>query len=128
MRIDDPNGWVWLQALQMLDETRRLQRCSFGATRWEPAVDVFESRAELWLYYALPGVRAHELEIELDGVELVVRGRRVLPQIVHGASIRQLELPYGAFERRVLLPGGVYRITAQHLDQGFLVIGLQRSP
>jgi HSP20 family molecular chaperone IbpA len=128
MRTDDPSGWVWLQALQMLDEARRLQRCSFGATRWEPAVDVFESRAEIWLYYALPGVRPHDLEIELESGELVVRGRRVLPQVVRAASIRQLELPYGTFERRVLLPEGAYRITAQHLDQGFLVIRLQRSP
>jgi HSP20 family molecular chaperone IbpA len=128
MRTDDPNGWVWLRALQMLDDARRLQRYSFGTTRWEPAVDVFESRAEIWLYYALPGVRPQELEIELDGAELVVRGRRVLPQIVQGASIRQLELPYGAFERRVLLPAGAYRISAQQLDQGFLVIRLQRSP
>jgi HSP20 family molecular chaperone IbpA len=119
---------LWLQALEMLGEARRLQRCSFGATRWEPAVDVFESHAELWLYYALPGVRAQELEIAFDGAELVVRGRRVLPQIVQGAAIRQLELPYGTFERRVLLPEGAHRITAQHFDQGFLVIRLQRLP
>jgi HSP20 family molecular chaperone IbpA len=76
---------MWAQALEMLDEANRLQRRFFqvsgrpeAAPRWEPPVDIFESEDELWLFYALPGVATEQIEVGLEGAELVVRGERRL--------------------------------------------------
>lgn len=129
----DPNQWMWAEALQALDEANRLQRRFFelsvrtsAAPRWEPPVDVFESDEELWLFYALPGVEAGQVEVAIEGGELVVRGDRQLPPVAHTTTIRRLELPHGRFERRVPLAGGRYDLMTQQLDQGCLVIGLRR--
>ena len=133
MRSRDPNQWMWAQALEMLDEANRLQRRFFevsvrpqAAPKWEPPVDIFESEDELWLFYALPGVAIEQIEVGLEGAELVVRGERQLPRVAHTTMIRRLELPHGRFERRVALPSGRFELIAQQLDRGCLVIGLRR--
>ena len=133
MRSRDPHHWMWAQALEMLDEANRLQRRFFEVTvrpeaapKWEPPVDIFESADELWLFYALPGVAADQIEVGLEGAELVVRGDRQLPPVAHITSIRRLELPHGRFERRIALPAGRYDLIARSVDHGCLVIGLRR--
>jgi HSP20 family molecular chaperone IbpA len=124
---------MWAQALDMIDEANRLQRRFFEVTvrpeaapKWEPPVDIFESADELWLFYALPGVAAEQIEVRLEGAELVVRGDRQLPPVAHITSIRRLELPHGRFERRIALPAGRYDLIARSVDHGCLVIGLRR--
>jgi HSP20 family molecular chaperone IbpA len=124
---------MWAEALDMIDEANRLQRRFFeisvrpeAAPKWEPPVDIFESADELWLFYALPGVTAEQIEVGLEGTELVVRGERQLPPVAHTTSIRRLELPHGRFERRVALPAGRYDLIARSVDHGCLVIGLRR--
>jgi HSP20 family molecular chaperone IbpA len=124
---------MWAEALKMLDEANRLQRRFFevsvrplAAPRWEPPVDIFESDDELWLFYALPGVATEQIEVGMEGADLVVRGERQLPPVAHTTTIRRLELPHGRFERRVALPAGRFDLIAQQLDHGCLVIGLRR--
>jgi HSP20 family molecular chaperone IbpA len=124
---------MWAEALQMMDEANRLQRRFFEVTvrpdaapKWEPPVDIFESADELWLFYALPGVAAEQIEVALEGAVLVVRGERKLPPVAHTTSIRRLELPHGRFERRITLPAGRYDLIARSVDHGCLVIGLRR--
>lgn len=133
MRSRDPNQWMWAEALKMLDEANRLQRRFFevsvrplAAPRWEPPVDIFESDDELWLFYALPGVTKEQIEVGLEGTELVVRGERQLPPVAQTTTIRRLELPHGRFERRVPLPAGRFELITQQIDHGHLVIGLRR--
>ena len=133
MRSRDPRGWMWAEALEMIDQANRLQRRFFelsvrpeAAPKWEPPVDIFESDEELWLFYALPGVALEQIEAAVEGAELVVRGERQLPPVAHTTSIRRLELPHGRFERRVALPAGRYDLIARSVDHGCLVIGLRR--
>jgi HSP20 family molecular chaperone IbpA len=124
---------MWAEALDMIEEANRLQRRFFEVSvrpdatpKWEPPVDIFESAEELWLFYALPGVTVEQIEVGLEGAELVVRGERQLPPVAHTTSIRRLELPHGRFERRVALPAGRYDLIARSVDHGCLVIGLRR--
>src|SRR5262249_61960802 len=101
MRSRDPNGWMWAEALQMLDEADRLKRRFFelsvrssAATSWEPPVDVFESEEELWLFYALPGVETGQVEVALEGPGLGVRGRRPPPPAARPATRPPPRLPH----------------------------------
>jgi hypothetical protein len=40
--------------------------------------------------------------------------------------VRQLEIPYGAFERRIPLPNGRFDAATPELTQGCLVLRLRR--
>lgn len=124
---------MWTEALDLLDQADRLHRQFFrlgrreaGTPCWEPPVDIYEARGEIWLYYALPGVEAERVQVQLEGNALVVRGDRPLPPQARQAAIRRLEIPYGPFERRVSLPAGQYQLLQHELHAGSLVIGLRR--
>lgn len=94
-------------------------------------MDVFESQDEVWFFYALPGVPAGQVEVALEGTELVVRGERSLPPVAHTTTIRRLELPHGRFERRVALPTGRYDLIDRRRDPaypGLLAVAAGRRP
>ncbi len=133
MRNWDPNAWFWGEALDMLDRAERLQRSFFqfhGAPdsipAWAPPVDVFEQGDELVVVLALPDVAPNRVEVLRDGQFLVVRGERPLPQVCRRAVIRQLEIPYGPFERRIALPAASYELVRQSYGEGCLVLTLDR--
>ena len=124
---------MWAEALDMLQSAERLQRQFFqvGAVQkqggcWEPPVDIFEKGDEFWVYFAVPGVPEHQLEVIVEGHTLIVRGERPLAQAARGAAIHRLEIPYGRFERHVSLPPERYQVLQRVLDNGCLVLGLRR--
>jgi HSP20 family molecular chaperone IbpA len=133
MNQRDTRRWMWAEAVQMLQEADRLNRQFFqvGARQlscpaWEPPLDVFETREGLVLRFALPGVRIDQLEVGIEGAVLLVRGERPHAPEMRDAAIRRLEIPYGRFERRVMLPGGRYQLVRNELSDGCLVIALDR--
>jgi HSP20 family molecular chaperone IbpA len=126
-------GWMWAEAVQMLQEADRLHRQFFevgartlAAPAWEPPLDVFETHEGLVLQFALPGVRPEEVEAGIEGSVLSVRGVRPHAPEMRDAAIRRLEIPYGRFERRVVLPAGRYQLAQSALADGCLVIRLNR--
>ena len=132
MRSRDHRSWMWAEALDLLQSAERLQRQFFqlgaaqGAPTWEPPVDLYETGNELWILVALPGVTTDQLEVVIDGETIVVRGERPLPQGARGATILRLEIPYGRFQRRIALPAGRLQILERKLENGCLVLCLQR--
>jgi HSP20 family protein len=122
---------MWAEACELLERAERLNRQFFQprAARgrrpsWEPPVDVLESEGELWIMVALPGVRAEQLQVQVDGSALVVSGERPMPGRTRTGIIRRLEIPYGYFERRIELPAGRFAIARRELVDGCLVLGL----
>jgi HSP20 family protein len=133
MKLRDPTLWMWGEALDMLDRADRLHRQFFppGAARhasptWEPPVDVFETADQVIIVVALPGVTEAQLAIELEPEAIVVRGQRKLPPVCN-ARIHRIELPYGRFERRILLPLGQLRLGARSLADGCLTLALSKA-
>src|SRR5205085_3581115 len=109
----DPTEWMWAAACELMGEAERLQRQFFRLTTseralatWEPPVDVFEDDREILIVAAMPGVPAERVQVVTEPGALVVRGLRPLPLAGAGHQVRQLEIPYGAFERRIALPPG----------------------
>ena len=125
---------MWAQACELIADAERLHRQFFrlavddAPATWEPPIDVFEDEREIVVVVAMPGVAAERVQILLDAGVLVVRGTRPLP--FHGARgrLRQLEIPYGAFERRIAVPPGTFEVGPPELAQGCLVLRLRRSP
>jgi len=130
---NNPSGWAWAEAFDLVEQADRLHRQFFrlapsqrAAALWEPPVDVFEDDHEIVIVVAMPGVPADRVEVVSEPGALVVRGTRPLPISRSGHRVRQLEIPYGAFERRLPLPDGRYETGSPELVQGCLVLRLRK--
>jgi len=130
---DDPTGWMWIHACEVIVKAERLQRQFFQPSAsqrelaiWEPPVDVFEDEGEIVIVVAMPGVAAERVQVTHEPGTLVVRGMR--PLLLSGSRhrVRQLEIPYGAFERRIPLPQGRLEIGPPELVQGCLTLRLRK--
>ncbi|MCX7885687.1 MAG: Hsp20/alpha crystallin family protein [Verrucomicrobiae bacterium] len=96
---------------------------------WSPNTDVYETAEHFIVKLELAGVRREDLEITLQDRLLIVRGYRhdSCPHRQNRCSFRQMEIDYGHFERRILLPSPVNASNAQaHYHNGFLRIELPK--
>jgi len=94
---------------------------------WEPPVDILETRSEVLIFVALPGVAVDKVVAAIEGDDLVIAGDRALPVQLQTAAIHRLELPQGRFARRVRLPAGRYGGVARAVVDGCLLITLQKA-
>lgn len=119
------------EAVDLLDDVERLQRQFFrissarGGPCWEPPVDVIDNDHSLTLLVALPGVPPGQFEVHVEGRAIVVRGERSIGASVGSGAIVRLEIPYGCFERRIVLPAGTYKLSDMQLENGCLRIHLE---
>jgi HSP20 family protein len=140
MKQRNLHGWIWADALTLLDEAERLRRQFFRLSRgpaagrasagevpcWEPPVDVIETFDGLAIHVALPGVAADDVTITLaaDGVGVVALRR--FPA-TGGARIHRVEIPYGRFERHIAFPAGRFELTERSLRDGCLTLAFRRK-
>jgi HSP20 family molecular chaperone IbpA len=124
---------MWSDAIEMLSRAERLHREVFSPrpartqATWEPPADVIETDDKLLIFIALPGVPPENVEAMIEDGTVVIRGRRVLPPQLRTAVIHRLELPQGAFERRIALPPGRYDRVGTGTSDGCLVISLHKA-
>jgi HSP20 family molecular chaperone IbpA len=101
---------MWGEALSLLEQADRLHRQFFRVAgtqdehAWEPPVDVVESASLIRVHVALPGVAPDSISIGLDNNGVVVSALRPFPCRESGAHIHRIEIPYGRFERRIVVP------------------------
>ena len=88
------------------------------AGSWMPRTDVFEQNGDIVVKAELPGIAKEDVEVTLDGGDLVIRGERRSEETVDERAYYRMERSYGAFYRRLPLPAGVNRdqITASCAD------------
>jgi len=118
----------------MIERAERLQRQFFNpALRglqpvgWEPPIDIYETDTEVLLLAALPGVEQRDLDVAIDGGELVIAGTRRFPALTPEALIHRLEIPHGRFERRIRLPGKRLKLRRSELVAGCLTLALSKE-
>ena len=130
----DADQRMWAQACELIADAERLHRQFFrlavdsAPATWEPPIDVFEDEREIIVVVAMPGVAAERVQIAHEAGALVVRGVRPLPFEGARGRLRQLEIPYGAFERRIALPPGTFEVGRPEIAQGCLMLRLRKSP
>ncbi len=133
-RLFDADSWMWGEALTALDLAERRHRRFFALVGahayesvWEPPADVFETDTDVRIVIALPGVPAARVVLRVEAAELVVQTERPPPAGIESMRIRRLEIPYGAFERRIALPAGRYTLREQRMVDGCLELHLTRE-
>jgi HSP20 family molecular chaperone IbpA len=134
MSSRNPTDWMWAQAVEFLEQAERMHRQFFHLTAsertqavWEPPVDVFEDEVEIVIVVALPGVPADRVEVTNESGALVVRAESPLPFSGSRRAVRQLEIPYGYFERRIPLPKVPLEAGTPEVADGCLILRLRKT-
>ena len=81
---------------------------------WTPLADVYETPEGFVVQLELPGLDADDVEIQVEGDELVVRGRAPPSEPTRPESFHRMERSYGPFSRTFRFPEEVDpdRVTA----------------
>jgi len=98
-----------------------------GSSDW-PAVDIYETKDEVVVKAAVPGVRPEDLEVTVSGNTVTLRGEfREEQEAREGSWIRQ-ERRLGAFTRSFVLPVEVVaeRAVAEY-EHGVLTLRLPKA-
>jgi HSP20 family protein len=103
-----PTTWHPLRGFDdIYSEFDRLVQSVMGGpgsdSAWMPAADVSETEAAYVVEIELPGVRREDVNVELDGNELIVSGE--LKERSREGLLRRRTRRVGNFEYRVILPG-----------------------
>lgn len=93
---------------------------------WIPAADVYRSEHGWIVKVDLAGVRADDLEIELDQSHLKIRGCRRDTFYKEGLTYQQMEITYSRFEKTIQFPCSIEEASLAHdYRDGFLIINLR---
>jgi HSP20 family protein len=78
-----------------------------AASTWVPAVDVWETEAELVYAFDLPGIPEDKISVELEDGALTVSAAREKKASASGERFYRFERRYGTFSRTIGVPQGV---------------------
>lgn len=121
--------------IQLFDEVESLMsglmEFQFPAVEnfWSPATDVFTTADEVGIILELPGVPSAELKVAVSPVIVEISGVRPTPQFFSRAlSFYEMEIPHGAFRKRIALPCRVdVRRARADFQDGLLTLHLPRA-
>jgi HSP20 family protein len=115
---------------QMDDLVERIFRRPASATyrrAWAPHVDVYDKDDEFVAVLELAGVDADTVTIEIEGETVAITGQRASTSPPGCADYLQLEIPFGEFERVLMLPTGVdAELATARFDDGLLTVHLPK--
>jgi HSP20 family protein len=93
-----------------------------------PSIDISETDKSVEVKLDVPGVKAKEIDIQLNGNLLTVSGERKEEEEKKGKTFHRVERRYGSFSRSVTLPCKVQEdeVAAEYRD-GVLSITLPKT-
>jgi HSP20 family molecular chaperone IbpA len=135
MSTKDWETLLWRDAMELIRQAERIRGAlseSAAAARvepaWGPAVNVVQGDGTITVVAAIPGVAAGQIEVAKEGDSLAIKGRRALASRVGTGRYLRLEIPFGPFERRIVVPSlASYRLASWRLEDGLLWIDLVRA-
>ena len=109
--------------------TRPFSLTREGGSTWSsPAIDMYQTDDEVVVKAALPGFKPDEVQINVTGDILTIRGEVKHEEEKKDKSWHIREQRWGSFERSLRLPTGVISDKAKaDFDNGILTITLPKS-
>jgi HSP20 family protein len=101
---------------------------NFCSPYMEPPVDVYETKTHVVVLMEIAGIPEAEIEIEVDGPQMTIRGERRAIEGPPDRAYHQLEIANGPFQRAIRLPAEVNpeQLEAVYKD-GILQIAVPKS-
>jgi len=105
-----------------------LARTSNLLSGWNPALDLYEDKDNLYVKVELPGMKREDIDVSLHEGSLSISGERKSEQKHEDAEVYRAERFFGRFQRTVTLPTPVAadKVKAQYKD-GILNITLPKT-
>jgi HSP20 family protein len=109
--------------------TRPFSLMREGGSTWSsPAIDMYQTDNEVVVKAALPGIKADEVQINVTGDLLTLKGEVKREEEKKDRSWHVREHRWGAFERSITLPTGVISDKAKaDFENGILTVTLPKS-
>ncbi len=116
-----PTGGQWDPLKELMTVQKRMNRLFESAmvmtnfdtqeevATWTPVCDVYETAEALVVCLELPGLEQDQIELRVDGDDLIVAGEREIEREQAGEQFHRVERSYGKFSRRFHLPSTVDR-------------------
>lgn len=76
---------------------------------WAPAADIYRTSRGWLVKVEIAGVHPDDVEVELNGRDLCVRGVRRDTDTTQCVECYQMELVYSHFERKIAMPRDILR-------------------
>jgi len=93
-----------------------------------PALDVYQTPNEVVVKTALPGLKPEDINIDITGDTLTIKGETKAEQEIKKEDYLYQERRHGAFSRSVVLPGGVKPDKAEAtLEDGILTLSIPKA-
>jgi HSP20 family protein len=126
-RTERPTGFFE----EIEDAMSRMWENGNGGWPWAtsiPSIDLSETEKSVEVKLDVPGVKAKEIDIRLNGNLLTVSGERKEEEEKKGKTFHRIERRYGSFSRSITLPCPVQEdeVAAEYRD-GVLSITLPKT-
>ena len=96
---------------------------------WGPRLDMVESEKDICVSVELPGVDPKDVDVEVEGNVLIIRGEKTQEAEVKEKNYHRVERQYGTFQRHVQLPSSVDpKEVDASFKNGVLKIKLGKKP
>jgi HSP20 family protein len=116
---------------RIIDEMFNLINPRYNACHriWRPQMDIYESPGEIILVVEIAGAKREDLHVEIGRKTVKMSGRRRVRPLSEDARYRLVEIPYGYFERSLILPAPIDadQVDATYID-GLLQIRMAKLP
>ncbi|MCW3060091.1 MAG: Heat shock protein Hsp20 [Capsulimonas sp.] len=99
-----------------------------AARTWAPSVDILEDGSEIIVIADLPGLRQEDIDIELTGETLTIKGERKFEDTQRKDRYVRVERSYGTFQRSFTIGVPIQNdaVKASYKD-GILEVHLPKS-
>lgn len=92
-----------------------------------PALDVYQTPTEIVVKAALPGLKPEDVNIDITGETLEIKGERKAEQEIKKDDYLYQERRYGAYSRSVVLPSGLKTDKAEAtMEDGILTLTIPK--
>jgi len=109
-----------------LSPIRSDRRVSPSGRLWNPAADVYHSSDGWIVKVDLAGICSDELELEIRGSMLSIRGCRRDTHYREGFVFHQMEITYSRFEKTIEFPSPIEGAAVRRdYRDGFLIINVR---
>jgi HSP20 family protein len=117
------------EAMDRLFDDAFTRPLSMAGNGWSvPAVDMYQTDNEIVVKAALPGIKAEEVQINITGDVLTLKGEVKQSEEVKEKAYHIHEQRWGTFERTLALPANVVADKAKaDFENGILTIALPKA-
>ena len=133
--------WIWRPGMDALDDLQRQMNRLMDWTlnvvgqhfspSWQPlpSCNVYETETEYQFLMPMPGVRTQDLDVQVSGSQLVIKGERKRPEQINDEQYRRQERWMGRWSRSIQLPdrADANQIQAT-LEHGLLLLQIGKLP